>query len=56
VAYTPELWAGLSEIAVRIEELGKKIEALLGNTEGLKAISGLCQKLLMPNVQQKEET
>lgn len=48
VKYTPELWAGLNEVAFKLEELTEKLETLLGSEQGLKLVEGLVGKLLPP--------
>jgi hypothetical protein len=46
VKYTPELWAGLNEIAFKIEDLAAKLSELIGTEKGIALVAGLVQKLL----------
>ncbi len=53
VKYTPQLWAGLNELAFKVEELTKKLTELLGEERGLLLVEGLINKLLPDETKQK---
>ncbi len=46
VKYTPQLWAGLNEVASKIEELAGRLNDLLGSEKGLLLVEGIVDKLL----------
>lgn len=46
VKYTPQLWAGLNEVAFKVEQLIENLKNLLGSERGLLLVESLVQKML----------
>lgn len=46
VKYTPQLWAGLNEVAAKLDHLVTRLQELIASEQGLKLVEGLVQKLL----------